>query len=105
MHLLPEAQVPVVQVALPQSAGPKEVFAMGAALQSLRQEGVLVIGSGSMTHNLSELFGGARAPEPYVLEFSRWIESRLVEGDIQSALNYRKLARHAVRAFEAQVVL
>lgn len=43
MHLLPQAQVPVVQVALPQMAGPKEVYAMGTTLQSLRREGVLVM--------------------------------------------------------------
>lgn len=98
LHMLPQADIPVVQVALPQSAGPHEVYAIGAAFQSLRQEGILVMGSGSMTHNLSEFFGGAHAPQPYVLEFSRWVESRLMAGDVQSLLNYRKLAPHAVRA-------
>ena len=62
MHLLPQADVPVVQVALPVGAGPAEVYAMGAALRSLRSQGVLVVGSGSMTHNLAEFFGGAREP-------------------------------------------
>jgi len=98
MHLFPEADLPVVQVALPVGAGPAEVHAMGAALRGLRSQGVLVMGSGSMTHNLAEFFGGAREPAPYVIEFSRWIESALARGDLKALLNYRSLAPHAERA-------
>ena len=98
MHLFPEADLPVVQVALPVGAGPAEVHAMGAALRGLRSQGVLVLGSGSMTHNLAEFFGGAREPAPYVIEFSRWIESALARGDVKALLNYRSLAPHAERA-------
>lgn len=98
MHLFPQADVPVVQVALPAQAGPAELYALGAALRGLRSRGVLVVGSGSMTHNLAEFFGGAREPAPYVLEFSRWIESALARGDLQALLNYRAQAPHAHRA-------
>ena len=98
MHLFPEADLPVVQVALPVRAGPAEVYALGAALRGLRSQGVLVMGSGSMTHNLAEFFGGAREPAPYVIAFSRWIESALERGDMQALLNYRSLAPHAERA-------
>ena len=98
MHLFPQADVPVVQMALPQDAGPAEVYALGAAVQSLRSEGVLVVGSGSMTHNLGEFFGGAREPAPYVLAFSRWIEATLTRGDITALLDYRRQAPQAARA-------
>lgn len=98
MHLFPQADVPVVQVALPAGAGPAEVYAMGAALRGLRRQGVLVVGSGSMTHNLSEFFGGAREAAPYVVEFSRWIESAVERGDLQALLDYRVRAPHAARA-------
>ena len=98
MHLFPEADLPVVQVALPVGAGPAEVYALGAALRGLRSQGVLVMGSGSMTHNLAEFFGGAREPAPYVIAFSRWIETALERGDMQALLNYRSLAPHAERA-------
>ena len=98
MHLLPQAHVPIVQVSLPVGAGPRDVFAMGQALAGLRDRNVLVIGSGSMTHNLAEFFGGGREPSPYVLEFSRWIESKLVAGDLDALFNYRAQAPHAQRA-------
>ena len=98
MHLFPQANIPVLQVALPASYGPREVFAMGAVLQSLRSQGVLVIGSGSMTHNLSEFSGGNLPAAPYVTAFARWIESRLEAGDVEALLNYRSLAPSAARA-------
>ena len=102
MHLFPQADVPVVQVALPAGAGPREVYAMGQALAGLREAGVLVIGSGSMTHNLGEFFGGR--PEQndpaaaYANEFSRWVEDAVTRGDREALLDYRRLAPHAVRA-------
>jgi 4,5-DOPA dioxygenase extradiol len=98
MHLLPKANVPVVQVALPADFGPREVVAMGAALRPLRGQGILVMGSGAMTHNLGEFFGGGAPVSPYVTEFSRWIEDRLIEGNLDAVLDYRTQAPHAVRA-------
>jgi len=98
MHILPKANVPVVQVAMPVGWDAARLYAMGAALQSLRASGVLLMASGSMTHNLAEFFGGERATAPYVVEFSRWVESRLQEGDVASLLKHRSLAPHAHRA-------
>ena len=98
MHLLPDAHVPVVQVALPMGWNARQVYALGAALQRLRSQGVLLMASGSMTHNLAEFFGGERAPAPYVVEFSRWIEARLQAGDWEALLDYRSQAPHAHRA-------
>jgi 4,5-DOPA dioxygenase extradiol len=102
MHLLPQATVPVVQVALPLGHGPREVYAMGAALAGLRAQGVLVVGSGSMTHNLAEFFGGERAVAPYVAEFSRWIETQLSTGNLNALLAYRAQAPHASRAHPSE---
>jgi 4,5-DOPA dioxygenase extradiol len=102
LHLFPQADVPVVQVALPAHWGPVEVFKLGQALQGLRERGVLVMGSGSMTHNLGEFFGGERAPDLYVIEFSRWVEDALTRGDIPTLLDYRSLAPHAQRAHPSE---
>ena len=98
MVMYPEAKVPVVQVALPQRAGPREVYQIGRTLRSLRSQGVLLIGSGAMTHNLAEFFGGQQGVAPYVTEFSRWVEAAIVRGDREALLNYRTQAPHAQRA-------
>lgn len=97
-HLFPQADVPVVQVALPYEADAAEVFAIGQALATLRSEGVLVVGSGSMTHNLRELVRQASDPQTYVLEFCRWIEDRIRAHDMDSLLHWREQAPHALRA-------
>lgn len=106
LYLLPQADVPVVQVALPARAGPAEVYALGQALQPLRDQGVLIVGSGSMTHNLHDVFAQEpvlHAPAmPYVEPFSRWIEDRIEAQDVPSLLRYRELAPQAVRAHPSE---
>lgn len=102
LHMFPQADVPVVQVALPAHWGPTEVFKLGQAVQGLRERGVLIMGSGSMTHNLGEFFGGEREPDPYVIEFSRWVEDALVRGDTAALRDYRSLAPHALRAHPSE---
>jgi 4,5-DOPA dioxygenase extradiol len=102
MHLFPQANIPVVQVALPVAYTPQSVMAMGAALASLRAQGILLIGSGSMTHNLGEFMQSrpalADAAAPYATEFARWIEQTVTQGNSAEMLAYRQLAPHAVRA-------
>lgn len=75
---------------------------MGRAVAGLRDEGVLVVGSGSMTHNLREFFGGrpeqAAIAAPYVEAFARWVEETLQAGDRERLFDYREHAPHAVRA-------
>jgi 4,5-DOPA dioxygenase extradiol len=102
MHLFPQANIPVVQVALPVDYTPQSLMAMGAALSSLREQGILLIGSGSMTHNLGEFMQGrptlTDAAAPYAVEFARWIEQTVTQGNAPAMLDYRQQAPHAVRA-------
>ena len=99
MHLRPQADIPVVPVSLPEDATPETAFALGQALSSLRAKGVVIIGSGSMTHNLYEFRGpGVTQPQEYVTEFSSWVRSAVEKRDIASLLRYRTQAPHAVRA-------
>ncbi len=101
MHMFPKANIPVVQLSLPASDTPEQLIALGKALSPLREQGVLIIASGSMTHNLEEFAHSTRlnAPAvPYVTEFARWIEAAIMRGDTAALTNYRALAPHAVRA-------
>ena len=98
MHLYPDAQVPVVQVALPAYVGPADVYAVGQALAPLREQGILLVGSGSMTHNLYELRREDGPTEPYVTAFCDWVKDTLEHGDLPTMLDYRVQAPHAARA-------
>ncbi len=98
MHLYPEADVPVLQVSLPVGAGPAEVYALGRALSPLREQGVLLVGSGSMSHNLYELRREDGPTETYVRDFCGWVHDTLMQGDLAAMLDYRQHAPQAERA-------
>lgn len=81
MHLFPQADVPVFQVSLPSRLDAERAWAFGQALAPLADEGVLIVGSGSLTHNLYE-FRGAQGPdEPYVKAFAAWVREAVEQGD------------------------
>lgn len=97
----PKADVPVVQLSLQTERGPEHHLALGRALAPLRDEGVLVMGSGSFTHDLSE-YRAYRAvidaPEPaWVSGFADWFDAALARGDEDALLGYRDRAPFAVR--------
>lgn len=97
--IYPEADVPVMQISLVRGAGPAAHETLGRALAQLRHEGVLVIGSGSLTHNLYEFRGQAleaEAPE-WVRAFEVWMRERLEAGDHAALLAYRERAPSAVQ--------
>jgi len=95
MLLYPEADIPVVQVSVQPGASARDHFALGAALAPFREEGVLVLGSGSFTHNLREAFGrranGHSDDEPpqWVSAFVDWMVTRLDSGALEDLLDYR----------------
>ena len=92
----PEADVPVVALALQPARGPAHHFAMGQALAPLAAEDVLVLGSGGATHNLRELGAGSEPPS-WVREFDAWLVDAAERGDVGALLDYRKRAPSAAR--------
>lgn len=97
--MYPQADIPVTQVSILHGATPAEHVRVGHALSSLRDEGVLVIGSGSLTHNLYEFRGhdiDASVPS-WVSDFDLWMHERLEQSDTESLLNYRERAPFAIR--------
>lgn len=99
----PQAQVPVVPVS-PMLAGPAVHLALGRALRPLVDEGVLVIGTGSITHNLGDVVRWEEdAPvAAWAAEFDDWIAQRLAAGDVEALLDYRRLAPHAAHAHPSE---
>lgn len=97
--MYPQAEIPVVQVSLPSQAGPALQLKVGQALAQLREEGILLIGSGSITHNLGELdwHAGPDAVEPWALAFRDWVVEQLKAGDEAALVDYRRQAPFAVR--------
>lgn len=98
--LYPEAHIPVVPLSIQPRLGPAHQLAMGHALESLRDEGVLLIGSGSITHNLHDwrVGYGDGHEAPYVRPFIEWIGQKLSDNDVSALLDYRKLAPFAAQA-------
>ena len=100
MLIYPHADIPVVQLSIQSGLGPLHHVRLGRALRQLRSEDVLVLATGSFTHNLRTMARGRLdAPEPeWSHEFSDWIHSALVERRIDDLVAYRRLAPHAALA-------
>ncbi len=97
--MYPEADIPVAQISIQTGLGPAHQLAVGRALAPLRDEGVLILGSGSATHNLAEFRGQpVDTPPPYwVTAFAEWTNTALSEGRTDDLLDYRNNAPHAAR--------
>lgn len=95
--MFPQAEIPVAQLSLQPQRNPAWHVAVGRALSPLREQGVLIVGSGAITHNLRAVFQhppGEPAPA-WVTEFRDWIAARIEEGDLDALCSYRARAPHA----------
>lgn len=86
--LLPEARIPVLQLSLPRPRTPKLLLSMGRALASLRGEGLLIVGSGGLVHNLRRLGAQNAQPEGWARDFDAWLAGRLALGDPEALQNW-----------------
>lgn len=93
-EMYPDADVPVLQVSMP-TLDPAELFALGRRLSPLRDEGVLIIGSGFSTHNLSEMNLGTPdtgVPPTWSSEFDHWLDETLSAGDVDALIDFQAKA-------------
>ena len=88
-HLYPEADVPIVQVSLPQHYDSVACYQLGAQLARLRDEQILVIGSGNITHNLQALRWDADSIDQAAKSFKQWLLQQL-KTDIPTALDWQQ---------------
>jgi 4,5-DOPA dioxygenase extradiol len=101
MLLCPKVTIPVVQLSIDSRRTPEWHVALGAALAPLRDRNVLIVGSGSMTHNLRAFFTERPAidarPPIWVSAFADWIDARLVDGDVAAVTDMMARAPEAQR--------
>ncbi len=100
-YVYPNADVPILPLAFVPDQSPAQQFALGAALAPLAGEGVLILGTGSITHNLRRAFSaglrpGGRAEIPESAAFRDWMRARSEALDWDALFDYRRRAPHAV---------
>lgn len=92
MHLFPGANVPVFQLSLDYYAKPEYHYNLGLQLKELRKKGVLIIGSGSLIHNLqlvmSKMRTGDMRPIGWESEYDAWLKTQLDQRNVQNLINY-----------------
>ena len=94
LAMYPEADVPVLQLSMP-DLDPAHLFEVGRRLAPLRDQGVLIVGSGFMTHGLpyiGEYFAGKPGAPQWSIEFDRWAAEALARGDLDTLFAFREKA-------------
>lgn len=104
LHMYREADIPVVQLSLDVTLRNAQHYALAAHLQTLREEGVLILGSGNVVHNLQRLQSAAASTPPaWALDFEKSVEGAILKGDHQALIDYPRIgdaARLAVPTSE-----
>jgi 4,5-DOPA dioxygenase extradiol len=98
IHVFPSADIPIVQLSINETQPPIFHYELGKRLASLREEGVLVIGSGDIVHNLSTYAWGKRGVHPFdwAVGFEKRVRELLLKGDDAQVVAYEGLGRHAM---------
>jgi 4,5-DOPA dioxygenase extradiol len=97
-HVFPHSDIPVVQLSIDETREPQFHYAVGKLLAPLRDEGVLIIGSGNIVHNLHTYAWGKHDVEPFdwALRFETRARELLLEGEDAPLVNYETLGRDAL---------
>ena len=98
VHAYPEADVPVVQLSIDETQPAAFHFELGKRLAPLRDEEVLIIGSGNLVHNLHTYAWGRQIPEPYdwAVRFEDAAKQLMIDGEFEPLIDYESLGRDAV---------
>jgi 4,5-DOPA dioxygenase extradiol len=97
-HVYPEAEVPIVQLSIDESKPPALHFEIGTRLAGLRDEGILIVGSGNLVHNLHAYAWGRHVPEPFdwAVRFEREARQMMLASEFKPLLEYEKLGKDAL---------
>lgn len=94
VEMYPDADVPVLQISMP-TLDPRALFDIGQTLAPLRDQGVLIVGSGFSTHNLREMnwhAGPEGHPPTWSVEFDDWLDKTLQAGDVDTLIDFQRTA-------------
>ncbi|HLN98657.1 MAG TPA: 4,5-DOPA dioxygenase extradiol [Pyrinomonadaceae bacterium] len=97
-HVFPEANIPVVQLSIDETQAPEFHYDIGKRLAPLREEGVLIIGSGNLVHNLHSYAWGGHKVEPFdwAVRFEEQVRELLQQGEDAPLISYEALGRDAL---------
>jgi 4,5-DOPA dioxygenase extradiol len=93
VHLRPGADLPVLELSMPRTDRAPALLALGQALAPLRDEGVFILGSGNLVHNLGRVdWSGTGQPPPWAQEFDAWIDEVITRRDWDALVDYEAKA-------------
>jgi 4,5-DOPA dioxygenase extradiol len=96
--LYPDATIPVIAMSVNPALSPKEQYEIGRALTALREQDVLIIGSGGTVHNLRRLQWHSTEVERWAVEFDQWLQEHIEKWDTEALFQYETLAPYALEA-------
>lgn len=96
--LYPDADIPVVALSVNRHLANKQQYEIGKALSKLREDDVMIIGSGGTVHNLRALNWRGNEIDDWAASFEYWLQSKLEAWDTEALFNYRELAPYAQKA-------
>lgn len=103
--MFPDAEVPIIPLSVQSRGGPEHAYRLGQALAPLASRGFLIVGSGSITHNLRDYQtawqNGGQTPD-YVRDFSDWLAARVAADDVPALLDYRRRSPGGMQAHPSE---
>ncbi len=96
--MYPEANIPVIPLSLNPFMTPQEQYNLGKAISILKDEDILIIGSGGIVHNLSQLNPDAEQAEAWAVEFDDWVYDKVTQWNLEELFKYEQLAPNSKRA-------
>lgn len=98
-RMYPNADIPVLQLSINGNLGPEDHYALGKALRGLREEGILIFGSGNVVHNLGRVNWDIDGGYPWAEEFDTYIKEAIISRNHEKVIQYQEAGASSKLAF------